>query len=72
MTVKLPTDKYDRLRKLARNKRLNNYMDENPGASLERVGKRFSISKQRVHQLRRVELKRREKEKAAAPVEAAA
>jgi predicted DNA-binding protein YlxM (UPF0122 family) len=43
--------KYDSLRKLKRNKALKRYRRLHPDASLEEIGRMFSISKQRVHEL---------------------
>lgn len=43
--------RYDSLRKLARNALLREYKASHPELSLKEIGKPFSISKQRVHQI---------------------
>ena len=45
--------KYDKLRKLDRNKELIDYCRRNPGASLEEVGAVFNISVSRVCRIKK-------------------
>ncbi len=47
--------KYDKLRKLDRNKELIDYCRRNPGASLEEVGAVFNISASRVCRIKKGE-----------------
>ena len=47
--------RYDALRKIARNKQLVKYREENPGLSLKEIGEAFGISHVRVHQILKAE-----------------
>ena len=52
--------RYDKLRKLERNRALVEYQERHPTFSLEEIGKVFGITKQRVFQVLKAERKRRE------------
>jgi len=43
--------RYDKARKLTRNKEIVKYREENPGESLGEIGEVFGISYVRVHQI---------------------
>ena len=51
--------RYDRMRKLERNKLLRKYQQEHPDASMREIGQVFNISPQRVHQLLKNSQKRK-------------
>ncbi len=53
-------DRYDKLRKKARNQLLEQYAENNPDASLSEIGLVFNVSKQRVSELLEIALKRKE------------
>ncbi len=49
-------DRWDKLRKKPRNKLLNQMIDDHPEMTFEQIGNEFNITKQRVSELRQIEL----------------
>ena len=52
-------DRYEKLRKSARNKALFQFALDNPDKTYEEIGNQFNITKQRVSELFKIEEKRK-------------
>ena len=63
-------DRYEKLRKSARNRALEEYAETHPEASLRDIGDQFNMSKQRAGELLKIARERKNKEAATVEVTA--
>ena len=59
-------DRYEKLRKTARNTALLKYREDNPESTLEEIGNEFNITKQRVSELLNIMIKKKAMERTTA------